>query len=83
MSYKHLSKKKIAKIVEKLEGTSGVGENNICEEYDLSMEDLEELMLDNNYGRCPECEWWCECGELVDEDGEPCECTSCRPTKDD
>ncbi len=41
------------------------------------MEDLEELMVDHGYERCPECEWWVECGELVDDDGEEKVCAGC------
>ena len=29
--------------------------------------------------RCPECEWWCKISDLVDDDGEPCPCSNCKP----
>lgn len=43
--------------------------------YDVDISNLES---DLDIERCPECDWWCETGELVDEDCNPCECESCR-----
>jgi hypothetical protein len=65
-------------IVSKLAGTSGLSDSSVCDEYSISLEDLEELMLDARYERCSECDWWCEISELVDDDSEPCPCESCR-----
>lgn len=48
-------------------------------DLDDSYEELvEELLLDANVEECPECGWWHDSGELVDEDGEPGSCVSCR-----
>ncbi len=60
------------KIVERLQGTSN---NNI---EGLSIEEIEEIMLDAGYERCPECDVWVECGELIDDNDEQCSCESCR-----
>jgi uncharacterized protein (UPF0212 family) len=50
----------------------------VLAEYGLEMEELEEIMANVGYERCPECESWCETGELVDEEGDPCSCSWCR-----
>jgi hypothetical protein len=34
--------------------------------------------------RCQNCEWWCEPGELADDDDDLCGlCANCRPTKEE
>lgn len=55
------------------------------ENLGVDIEEAEEIMLNYNYERCPECESWVESWELLDDDGEPIEaCVSCRPkTHDD
>ncbi len=49
--------------------------------YDVA--DVESLIADENLERCSDCDWWCEAGELVDEDGDECACPSCRTGEDD
>lgn len=44
----------------------------------LDIEDLEEIMAEAGYERCPECECWTEISELVDDESEPCPCGGCR-----
>lgn len=65
----------------KLANTSGANEAELCDQFGIELEDLEKIMLNANWERCPECDWWCECGELVDEESEPCACEQCRGGK--
>lgn len=44
----------------------------------ISIDEIEEIMANSNYERCCECEVWCEAGELVDENSDPCPCSNCR-----
>lgn len=68
-------------VISKLAG-SAMGETSLCDECGVSMEDLEEIMTDAGYERCSECEWWCECGELLDDDSNVVACESCRRAED-
>jgi hypothetical protein len=44
--------------------------------YDIS--EVENDLLDASIKRCEQCDWWCEIGELVDEDNNPGPCEDCR-----
>lgn len=66
-------------IIKRLAGTAGDAEGILCDEYKITIEDIEEIMVDAGYERCSECEWWCEVGELVDENSDVQPCESCRP----
>ncbi len=70
-------------IADDLEGTSGCDDERTCEKYDIPMDELECIMADMGLERCEDCGWWCETGELVDDEGETAPCVSCRPHKDD
>lgn len=66
-----------SKIISTLIGTSSM-DLNVIDEYEIEMEDIEELMLNNGYERCGDCGVWVESSELVDEEDEPREtCESC------
>jgi len=45
--------------------------------------DVNAALADMEIERCPECDWWVECGELVDEDCEVGPCSSCRSYADE
>lgn len=73
-----INEKIVDKIVEQLAGTS----NSWCaasEDAGIEIEAIEEIMLNANYERCPECDWWVECSELLDDNGELTVCENCRP----
>jgi hypothetical protein len=59
-------------IVKRLSGTS----NYLID--GVSISEVEEVMAEAGYERCPDCETWVEINDLVDEDDEPCVCSSCR-----
>lgn len=44
----------------------------------VSISEVEEVMAEAGYERCPDCEIWVEINDLVDEEDEPCACSSCR-----
>lgn len=50
----------------------------IAEHFDIPIDDIEEILLDNNIEMCPECSWWVDSFELVDEEGESISCLNCR-----
>jgi hypothetical protein len=64
-------------------GTPGLGSTyeRMMEKYDITEEDIEEVMADAGWERCPECDWFVECSELVDAEGEDTACDSCDPDK--
>lgn len=62
----------------KLKDTSGLSDSVVADEYDITISKIEEIMANNNYERCPNCDWWVGCCELADENNEPCFCNSCR-----
>ena len=70
------------RLVGKLEGTSDYVTAELLDEVgapaSASVEDGDEAMVNANFERCCDCDWWCECGELVDEDGEEQPCTGCH-----
>jgi len=47
-------------------------------ELDKTVEEVEDLLLDYSIERCPECEWWVESIELMDENDEPTPCDGCK-----
>lgn len=70
----------IEQVANDLQGTS-----------DSIEQSLERLKLDDKYNaedveaeldqfieRCGECDWWCEVGELADENGDTQSCDNCR-----
>ncbi|MFG1270792.1 hypothetical protein V5F40_22840 [Xanthobacter sp. DSM 14520] len=58
------------------EGTcASLGE--ISDALAVSDDQVEDLLLDAGLERCSDCEWWCEVGELIGEDGMPSPCPSC------
>lgn len=59
-------------IVNRLSGTSDYLIDGV------SISEVEEVMADAGFERCPDCEVWVETSDLVDEDDEPCVCSSCR-----
>ena len=64
-------------IEERLLGTADCVERAL---EDLGIEeDPTDVMAEfNTIERCPECDWWVETGELVDEDCEEVPCSGCR-----
>ena len=51
----------------------------IQRKYNIDIGELAEAALDKNVEQCPGCRWWCESGELVDDNGEPDgKCDNCR-----
>lgn len=52
-------------------------------EFELTDEELRELLLDMNIEQCPDCRWWVESHELIapDADGVTPDghCNNCRP----
>ena len=55
----------------------GDGEMRARQEYGLEVTELEEFMLDHGYERCPKCEWFVECSELLDDNNQPTVCSNC------
>ena len=51
---------------------------SIAEKFGISVEEVQENMVDSGWERCPDCEQIVECGELADEDGEEQACDECR-----
>lgn len=79
---KKLSNEELSQIVDQVAHV-GSGISWAMEEFDLSIDEIEEIMLDANYERCPECEWFVECGELIDANMEERPCYDCQPYGDD
>lgn len=49
------------------------------EALDLDAGELDELLLDNNVEKCPQCEFYVDSHELLDSDGEiDGHCDNCR-----
>lgn len=46
----------------------------------LTLEEVEEALLDCNIERCPQCDYWCLSGELLDIEDNVVGCSSCRIT---
>lgn len=74
----NLSREDIAEIVRKLDGTCGEADEFVIEEFGITQEQIEEIMAEENYEKCPECQMWVEAYELVDDDSEECPCDNCR-----
>ena len=74
-----LTEKQIGEIVDRV-AHQGDGLGWAMGNFDLEVDEIEDIMADANYERCPECGWFKECGELVDAEGEPRACSECNPT---
>lgn len=65
-------------IIESLIGQNWT-EVELSSKYDVTIEHIEELMVENGYERCEVCDYWFEMSETIDEDDEPTYCCeSCR-----
>lgn len=78
-----LEKDKLDELAEYLIGTPhgiehGLAACGLDDDYDVS--ELEDELLEASVPieRCKGCDWWFECGELTDDDGEPSDCKDCR-----
>lgn len=58
-------------VVEQLAGTCNT------EIEDMDTDEVIEIMVDAGYEICPECEWWVEQGELMNEDDVHTSCDNC------
>lgn len=76
-----LTPEQIQSIVSTLEGTSGVYDHSIEEEYGLEAGELEQLVAEY-LDHCAECGWWCSTDDLNDIDNE-LYCTECKPEEDE
>ena len=79
---KKLTDEQRALIVDRV-AHEGAGVGWAMGEFDLDIEEIEEIMLDANYERCPECENFVECGELADAEGDERPCFNCKPLAGD
>lgn len=81
-SVKKLTEKQIAEIVDNV-AHRGDGDSWAMQVYDLEVEDIDNIMADANYERCPECHGWVEAGELADDDCNSRPCYNCSPRRDE
>jgi hypothetical protein len=44
----------------------------------MGEDEILDIISDANIERCPSYDTWVECGELIDEYGNPCDCNGCR-----
>ena len=68
----------LSEIVDLLTGYAD-GEQKALERFDLTIEEVEDVALNNGLERCPTCDCWVPAYELVDDDNEVRdECEDCR-----
>lgn len=72
-----LTRQQQEEIVARLQGTSGVDDFRIAEDFDIELDDLEEIASEHGLERCKLCDWWFEAGELNDD----YECEDCQPSE--
>lgn len=66
-------------LADSLLGTHGYPET-VLERHgalEVDEDEIDEHLLDHGIEKCPQCGWWVESGEVVDEDGEIVPCGSC------
>jgi hypothetical protein len=74
-----LTPEQVGEIVDTATGYA-TGFESVLRKYEgLTADELEELLLDNNVERCPGCDWYCESGELLDDEDNLVGCRDCRP----
>lgn len=56
------------RIVSMLQGQNYT-ETEVCEAIGIELEDVEDIMLDEGFDRCPVCDYWFEAGEFIEQDG--------------
>ncbi len=65
------------RIVEKLVGQDHT-EVSLSIEFKISIEEIEEIMVDAGYERCESCDYWFEASETLGENDEPLyKCQQC------
>ncbi len=76
-----MTREVLQKIRDALEGTPASIES-VLDKLELldvvSIEEVEEGLLDLNLERCKGCDWWFESGELVNGAGDVVGCGDCR-----
>lgn len=74
----------IFKLADALVGTCGSIEATIKrlrldEILGIETDSIESMLMDlANIDRCPNCEWWVDCGELYNGNDKECACANCR-----
>ncbi|WP_010322983.1 hypothetical protein [Marinobacterium stanieri] len=59
-----------------------LGEQECMSETGADQDEIEEFMLNNDYERCPACQWFEETFKFIDDDGAVHEeCEDCREDK--
>lgn len=73
-----LSREAVSEIVEECL-TQPMGDFRMRAKYDLALEELDDLLLDENVERCPSCRVIADSHALVDDSGKvDGKCTNCR-----
>ena len=73
-----LTEKQENAIVLRLMNTS-IQDLRICDDYEVDLEDVEEVMVNAGWERCSVCDVWTEVGSLNADD----ECESCADRDED
>lgn len=65
-------------IVDALSGQNHT-EVELADKYGISIEDVEQIMIDAGYERCESCDYWFEASETLGDNDEPLyTCKQCR-----
>lgn len=68
----------IDEIVNALAGQNHT-EVELADKFGMSIEDVEQVMIDAGYERCESCDYWFEASETLGDDDEPLfQCKQCR-----
>lgn len=60
----------------------GDGESQARNQYNLGPEEIDELMLENEFERCTGCDWYVEIFQLLTDDCVIKLCDECEPRKE-
>lgn len=55
------------KIADELMGTCSTGQS-LAEQYEVAVEEIEAAARECEVAKCDQCDWWCETGELNEDD---------------
>lgn len=77
MRVSDLTNEQVFQLLDDLKGYAN-GLEKVMREYDLELEEIEELALNNNVERCEGCDWFFDSFDLVDDDDRTGFCRDCR-----
>jgi hypothetical protein len=65
------------KLIDTLDGRCSIEDGNICDKFEIDINELDEIMGEAGYERCCECGYWCLRSEMTEDGDTDYKCDQC------